>query len=322
MNRPLEVGMTGQRKQSMINDNIVDLGSAWSSRKTNEILQMANRLYEGKDLEVHFAEEIDAFDGNVWAWVQARIRAGDFQSINVGDFIRFTAGGHIIEAEIAGINTYTRSMSPEVGSHIDFISRDLWPEPVVWNLANYNNGVAAMTTPFLTSNVHAFINSLQMDVPNGTTANPAMLNVDYRNSGILSRLPAELREVLVPKIALMERRFSAGLLLVDSNSWDWREMGLLWLPTEIEIYGHPAWGTIDAPNQGVAIGSYVHYPLFTNNMKRVKGNGHIGVRHWYWLATVRGGFSTHVAAINHGGNAHHATAGDAMGRVPVCFRIA
>ena len=219
------VRLSGEARRSLINDQFIGKDTTWSSEKTNEILQMANRLYEGKDLERYFAGEIAAFGGDVWAWIQARTRAGDFQGINVGDWIKFVAGGHIVVAEIAGINTYKRKrpgLSEGLGNHIDFISKDLWPEDVVWNLANYNNGVAAMPMPFLASNVHAFINSLRMDVPNGATANPPMRNVDYRNGGILSRLPAELRDALVPKSNFVERRFSTGLLLTNNNMQDWR----------------------------------------------------------------------------------------------------
>ena len=317
MGRPLEVGrVTGQRLQRMVNDDVIDLGSAWSSHKTNEILRMANRLHGGKDLGARFADEIETFGGNVWAWVQSRIRAGDYQGINVGDWIRFEAGGNAVVAEVAGIDTYRRGMSPEVGNHIDFISRDLWPEPVVWNLANYNNGTAAMPQPFLASNVHAFINSLRMDVPNGTAANPPMANVDYRDGGILSRLPAELRDVLVPKVALMERRFSAGLLLVDSNSWDWREMGLLWLPAEAEIYGHSLYGT-----HGYSASGHVQYPLFVSQKtKRIKrgANG----REAYWLATVMKDDTLRATVARAEGYARFAMTGINFFSVPVCFRIA
>ena len=46
MGRPLVLGQaTAQRKQSMINDNIVDIGSAWSSDKVSGIVQGRNVLH-------------------------------------------------------------------------------------------------------------------------------------------------------------------------------------------------------------------------------------------------------------------------------------
>ena len=322
MGRPPEVGMTGERRQRMINDGIVDLGSAWSSHKTNEILEMANRLYEGKDLEAHFAGEIESFDGNVWAWVQARIRAGDFQGINVGDFIRFVAGGHTVVAEIAGINTYRRGGLPEIGNHVDFISRDCWHETVKWNLANFNNGIATMTCPYLTSNVHAFINSLQMDVPNDTVADPATIVVDYRGGGILSRLPAELKDAIVPKATVIEHRYMRGVLLEDSNSWDRHEIGPLWLPSEIEIFGSARWGTVTSGNQGRSQACSVQYPLFALNLTRsIKGDGRGRPRTYWWLRTVYGGLPRRAAIVGHDGRAtNNNTTMNLF--VPVCFRIA
>jgi len=286
-------------------------------------LLMADRLYAGQDLAVKFADEIAESGGDIWAWLRSRTQAGNFTGIHVGDYIQFTAlNGNVIVSEIAGINTYRRYGSPvEVGNHIDLISRDLWPEAVPWNLVNFNNGLAAMPNPYLTSNVHAFLNALQMAVPNGTGANPATTTVDYRTTGILSQLPAELRNVIVPKVALLERRFTSGVLLTESNSWDWREIGPLWLPSEIEVYGCRQWGSNSSPEAGRSSGGFVQYPIFAENMKRVKGNGHNGARAWWWLLTAHGGFSTFAALVGSSGNASHSSASNAAGRVPVCFRI-
>ena len=331
MSRVLVVdGMTGQRMQSMINDDIVDFGSTWSSHKTNEILRMANRLYEGKDLEAHFASEIAEFDDNVWAWIQARIRAGNFQDINVGDWIQFVAGGHIVVAEVAGINTYRNFGNTAVPNHIDFISRDCWPETRQWNRVNYNNGIAAMTTPFLASDIFHWLNGLAGQVPNDATAtmtqNPtpagSLVAVDYTVTGMLPRLPAALRAVIIQKRELMPRRFSAGILLTNSNNWDWRDGGFLWLPSEFEVCGAGVWGNVDSPIQGNDKFGAVQYPLFATNIpKRSKGLGHGGTRTGWWFSSPRGGNSSHSTLVgNHGHASHLNTSGASC--VPVCFRIA
>ena len=150
--------MRGQAGEELIDDARTSHRRTFSSFEIerrfeeNIALQMANRLYEGVDLTAMHAAEIAAepFYGNVWAWVQARIRSGNFRGINVGDYIPFEADGHTVVAEVAGINTYKGygEGSNEVGSHMDFISRDCWHETRVWNRAGYNNGIAAMTTPF------------------------------------------------------------------------------------------------------------------------------------------------------------------------------
>ena len=293
-------------------------------RKSRALLQTSvNRIHTGEDLALKFAAEIAAFP-NVWEWIRARIRGGNFEDINVGDFIEFTAGGNTVVSEVAGINTYHEYGDTAVPNHIDFISRDLWPEPVQWNLVDYNNGLASMPNPYLVSNVHAFLNSLQMAVPNGTGADPATTTVDYRNSGIFSLLPAALQNVIVPKVALTERRYTAGVLLVDSNSWDWRTLGNLWLPSEMEVYGCGMFGSAQntaTGSQGVAQGGYQQYPIFATNMKRVKGVGDGGPRSSWYLCSVGGGLSTIACHVSGSGHAGRWNASTAI-RAPICFRIA
>ena len=293
------------------------------------IYQISDRLYEGVDLSLKFASEISAFS-SVWEWIQDRIQSGNFGGIHVGDFIPFTAAGNIVIAEVAGINTYRGYGNIPVPNHIDFISRDCWPETHQWNRVNYNNGIAAMPTPFLASDIFHWLNGLQGSVPNDATVtmtnNPtpasSLVAVDYRTTGLLPQLPAQLRAVIVQKRALMPRRYTGGTLLIDNNSWDWRDMGFLWLPDELEMYGAGIWGGTTAPLQGNDKFGAVQYPLFAGNIhKRVKGVGNGDTRSGWWLSTPKSGPSPSVAVV--GGNGNAGTTGTSdINRVPVCFRIA
>jgi len=282
-----------------------------------------NRIYPGVDLTVKFADEIAAapFSGNVWAWIQARIQAGNFAGLLVGDFIPFTIGANVILAEIAGINTYTRYGDTEVPNHIDFISRDLFPDTRQFNRANYNNGTTVSPSPWLASDLFAWLNGLQQQVPNAAAANPALITADYRTTGLLPQLPAALRAVIVQKRALLPTRFTAGALLLDDNSWAWNNAGLLWIPSEMEVYGANGWGSLTPANPGFSTGGFVQYPIFANNMKRVKGNGNAGARARWWLLSARGSSSAFFARVNGHGDASSSSA-SAAHRVPVCFRIA
>jgi len=282
-----------------------------------------NRIYPGVDLTVKFADEIAAapFSGNVWAWVQARIQAGNYAGFLVGDFIPFTIGAHTIIAEIAGINTYTRYGDVEVPNHIDFISRDLFPDMRQFNRANYNNGTTVSPSPWLASDLFAWLNGLQMSVPNATTANPALVAADYRTTGLLPQLPAALRAVIVQKRLLLPTRFTAGSLLIDDNSWAWNDAGLLWIPSEMEVAGANMWGSLTPLTPGHNVGGFVQYPIFANSMKRVKGAGDGGARATWWLLTAGGGNSTGFAIV-HSHGASSANSATTAHRVPVCFRIA
>jgi len=222
--------------------------------------------------------------------------------------------------------------TPRIGKLIDVAGfkrtwiTELWPEPIPWNLTNYNNGLGTMTTPFLTSNANAFINSLQASVPNGTGASPPTTNVDYRSGGILSQIPLEVRNVISPKEALMGVRHSASILLTDDNTWGWRVMGELWLPSEVEVYGCRQWGSNASPGSGFGSGGYVQYPIFAQNMKRVKVIAGTDTRSYWWLVTPRGGASNSAAVVSLNGTAAMSlnltnVAGATATRTPICFRV-
>lgn len=99
--------------------------------------------YEGVDLSVRFATEIAGYS-DVWAWVKARVQAENFAGLHVHDYITVTctnAGAYVLKMEIAGINTYKGSGGIEIPAHIDWISKDCWPDTVQYNLVNFNNGI-------------------------------------------------------------------------------------------------------------------------------------------------------------------------------------
>ena len=223
---------------------------------SNPILSIDfDRYYEGQDLTTKWAAEIAAspYNGDAWAWIRARIRAGNFIGIHTKDYIPFKTKNNVnLKAEIAGINTYTNYGDSAVGKHIDFICRELWPTLHVINKVNYNNGVPAFTPeggteiaaqeyPWLACDLYHYINSLAGYVPNATTLNPEMVAVDYTADGIYYQLPDALQAVIVEKRALLAKRYSASGLLTDDNGWGWTNIGKLWLPTEWEVYGGPVW---------------------------------------------------------------------------------
>lgn len=281
--------------------------------------QIANRRYPGVDLTVKFAGEIGST--NVWTWIKQRIDAAEmdgYEGLNIHDYIPFVAGGNVIKAEIGGIDTYYNYGDTAVPHHIDFISRDCWPDTHVFNKVNYNNGTSVSPSPWLASDLYAWLNSLAMQVPNATTANPAMVDVDYSATGVYDKLPAELKAVIVQKRALLPSRYTAGSPLTDDNSWAWADMGKLWIPSEIEVYGCEHWGS----KNGYSSGGFQQYPIFATNMKRVKGAGDGGTRADWWLLSANGGYSTNFAAVHYAGYGSSHNASIAAVRAPLCFRIA
>ncbi len=287
--------------------------------------------YPGVNLGTKFSTEIANYT-DVWAWLHARIAANDFTGIHVGDYIpiSFTSpSSFTLNAQVAGINTYKNYGDDGhiVPSHIDFICDKLWPTTHVMNKKNYNNGVPAFTPeggteiaaqehPWLASDLYHYINSLPGYVPDAATENPAMTAVDYTADGIYSRLPAALKAVIIEKRAYIPKRFSASELLTDDNAGDWADIGKLWIPSEVEVYGSPRW----SGQTGYGMAGFVQYPLFIDNTLQVKKKS--GSRSRWWLLSACSGNTTGFCNVHSSGYAYYHNASFTSIAAPVCFRVA
>ena len=255
------------------------------------LLQQTNGLYKGRDLTVVFADEIANYT-DAWAWIHARITAGNYSGIYVGDYIPITVKNETVQMQVAGIDVYTNTTDQGLGHHIDFISRDCFSETVQWNTTNNNNGNATDGCPYMVSNLHTWLATLS------------------------SHLPQAVKNHIVTKRSLMETRYSASGALTDSTGWEWKDIGLLWVPHEYEVFGSVVWAT-----KGYGQGQAMQYPIFANSwLNRIKGAGHGGSRCRWWLASVRSGSSTAACLVDYYGHSHGWYASNAL-RVPVCFRI-
>ena len=217
-------------------------------------------IYDGRNLTKIFAREITKFP-SPWHWVQDRINNRNYKGINNGDYIPLAISGETHDMQL-NINTYKKTTDQELDDHIDFISRDCYSETVQWNTTNNNNGTAEQDYPYLASNVKQFLDQLY------------------------EKLPADVKNFIVTKRTLLEKRYSASGALTDSTGWGWADIGRLWLPSEYEVFGSTVWAT-----KGWSAGQAVQYPVFANSYKnRIKGAGPKGTRCYWWLASVGGGF--------------------------------
>ena len=321
-----------------------DLNAGESTTKVPQMRQidqkqpailMADRLYQGQNLATKFASEISSY-ANVWAWMQARIRAANFAGIHVGDYIPFnTTAGTVgtdsvpaaaFNAQIAGIDTYYGYGDTPIAHHIDFITKEVIPIEVKWNPTDNNNGTNTYNHPWLACALKGWLNG---ENNSSTGYNNVAHGINAAGKGMLQRLPTDLQNVIVTKRMLLEKRFSSSGLLTASNGWDWQDMGKLWVPTENEIYGCQVWSA-SFPDQGVqawASSGAVQYPLFAatggricNRVKAIAGSS--GSRSTWWLCVARGGTSTHACLVGRYGDASYLLATSAGVRAPLCFRIA
>ena len=310
-------------------------------KANDDVYKLENKLYDGVDLSVKFADEIEAY-ASVWAWIKARITANNYDGINIGDYIPFTlSAGSIsdgsttmnitqktMQAQIAGIDTYygygygipANNEAHTVGHHIDFISKQTIGTNIQWNPTDNNNGTATQQNPWLASKIYACLNGIN----NYTTS--AYNNVPHgynaSSGGVLQLLPTELQNVIKQKTLYIPKRYSASGLLTESNaSHDVWGIGKLWLPTEFEVYGAPihSAGKADNGYDYNNFGSPVQYPLFagSNSYRNCLNKNRV---HW-WLSSVCGGSSTDACYVSGAGyaRAHGCTSTDIS--APVCFRV-
>lgn len=246
-------------------------------------------LYEGRELTEF-----------TWEQLSAKCKAADWRGLRVGDYKTITlTDGEEVQMQIAGIDTYYNTGGAEiiVGHHIDWISKNCLNGSIKWSTTDNNNGDSTDSHPYMISNVRK-----------------------YLLETVLPKIPDEVKNVIVDKENLLERRYSSSGVLTDSVGWDWCIMGKLWLPLEYEVCGSNGNGT-KRWGQGLS----VHYPLFSyGGSSLIKGtsNSPNGRKSW-WLANVAGGNPIQICMVSsqgpvgfYGDVNQEPTVG-----VPLCFRI-
>ncbi len=296
------------------------------------VLRLNDKLYEGVNLETKFANEIAQYE-NKYAWLEARKNAGNFKGIHVGDYFYTsisagTVAGYSIAAQnfkcrIVGINTYKSCADTNIGNMFYIISDEVIDTPVKWNPTDNNNGTATQNKPWLASAAYAVLNG----VNNYTTSayGNAAHGANASAKGILQLLPTALQNVLKEKRNLLDNRYSASGLLTGSTGWDWSNMGKLWLPNEIEVYGCGIRSNLCQtdgfwfPEAGLSI----QFPWFANNCEhRIKRRTNPDTaRCTWWLSSVASYSTTLVCFVNGYGPAFSDSASHSSIYLPLCFCI-
>ena len=236
-----------------------------------------------------------------WASLNGRIRAGDFTGIHLGDFKTITlTTGEVVIMEAAGIDQYYNCGDPAIGHHVDFISRDCLAGSRRMNAANNNNGTAAEKNPWLASELYQVLND--------------------ETTGIFAKLPSDLKPYIITKRAVLEERYSTAGAVAADIGWSWKNMGKLWLPTEVEVFGHHAWSEPGYCTGGG--GCNLQYPIFMGGAKHIiKGDGNGGSRCFWWEASADRTTATNFCIVSNVGVASDSSASNTGLCAPLCFRI-
>ena len=246
--------------------------------------------YGGQSIATLLAGEIGG--GTVYDALHKRIAANNFAGLRVGDYLDVplvsasgVAGQQSVRFVIAHIDPYLYCGDSSKGHHIAFVASA--PVAVaktvagvandsflMWNTTNTNQGTADQKNPYLGSNLQAWEKAFEACLPEGLT------------------------KYLLTQRVLLEERYSASGPLSDSNSWGWQDIGKVWSPSEMEVYGCPVWGT-----KGYSVGFDCQFDLFRDTAHRLNGT-----RYTWWLRSVMGGSSSDVCYVNDNGDANYVSA--------------
>lgn len=290
-----------------------------------------DRLYKGVDLEVKFASEIATY-GNVYAWLEARKNAGNYDGIHIGDYFYatmsagtvagYTLAQQTFTCRIIGLNTYKYCADTNIGNMIYVSTDQVIDTPIKWNPTDNNNGTNNIKNPWLASAAYAILNGVNnYDATSGY--NKVAHGANASSKGVLQLLPTALQNVLKQKRNILDDRYSASGLLTNSSGWNWSDMGKLWLPNEIEVYGCGIRSNL-SQTQGYwfpEAGLSIQFPWFANNCEnRIKKNS-TGGRCAWWLSSAASYYSTGVCYVDNGGYASGNGATGASFCLPLCFCI-
>lgn len=245
--------------------------------------QQSGNVYAGRSIAATFQGEIGST--NIYKWLQSRVRNANFEGLRIGDYIDvpITEGANVpaqtVRYMIGAIDQYYQCGDQAMMHHVIMVPRA--PVSVKgdkasngsylqWRETNDNNGTVDEKHPYLVSKLH-----------------------DWEINDFLPALPADLQAVLMTRRGLLEERYSSTTKLSESSSWSWAELGKVWSPSEMEVYGCVIWGT-----KGYSVGFDSQFPIFSDTAHRI-----MGTRVSWWLRSVPGVSSVYACYVSYGGNA-------------------
>ena len=257
--------------------------------------------YGGRSLASVFASEIGS--QSIYTWLRNRARNANFAGLRIGDYIDvpITAGANVpaqtVRYRIGAIDQYYQCGDTAKGHHIVMVprapvsvtgSKAVNTSYLQWRDTNDNNGTADEKHPYLCSKLH-----------------------DWEINDFLPALPSALQSAIMTQRVLLEERYSSSGKLTEASSWSWVDLGKIWSPSEMEVYGCPVWGS-----KGYSVGFDSQFPIFTDTASRIAGR-----RVLWWLRSVVGGSSSYACYVTGLGLAcYYAPTNDWVRPLP-CFLL-
>lgn len=264
-------------------------------------LQVINDVYAGRAINSisELASEISS-SGNIYAFLHNRASNANFANLRIGDYFDVPVTGYgTVRYRLAAFDHYYQVGDSAMPHHIVCCPNAPITMPsassftvngsyIMWNTTATNQGNSTENNPYLISNLH-----------------------NWEINEYLPALPSALQGYLKNFRDLVETRYSSSGNLDDSTGWKWADLGKVWSPNEMEVYGTAVWG---AKPWTQGIGS--QWPIFRNTRDRIKGG-----RVYWWLRVVRSGSSSYVCNVNRHGDANSNSAANTWIRPLPCFLL-
>ena len=135
----------------------------------------------------------------------------------------------------------------------------------------------------------------------------------YAASELCAYLNNQVKTGLVNAIGITPK--TVNRLLDNKTEWGWFAE-TVFIPTEVEVFGHQAWSN----NKGYSTGSSVQWPLFAAHPQMRIANWN-GSRCWWWEASPRTDDTANFCNCSLYGYAGYASAGYSGGGVRFAFLV-
>lgn len=240
--------------------------------------------YTGRDIATIHEAEIGS--SHIANWLASRVSQGNFEGINIGDWVDIPCTGVTRRYVIAAIDPYYQQSQSRMGHHIVMVPNTKWNlDPsrdgsyamgngnvyILWNTTADNNGTATEQSPYLVSNLHKW----ELEVA-------------------LKQFPQQWQDVMIDRWVCSEIRYSASSKLSNPTGSKWSNLGKLWSLSEVEFNGR----TIRSSLKYGSNLTDVQFPIFETRKKAILMTGMTSV----WLRDVEDGSPSNCCMFSYVGD--------------------
>lgn len=252
---------------------------------------VSNYVPLGANLATKFAGEIGST--KPITWFKQRVQAHDFEGMDIFDYLPLTlndGSNTLMNMQIGDFSTYYGVGDTVNGDMVTLVPDRVYPLNVKFNDTATNNGNSAETSPWLASDLYQWLNTT-----------------------FYGWLPTEWKNALKDIRVYNQIRYASEGNLTNDNGGKWMNLGKVWVPSEIEVWGAVRRGT--SLNEPIGIAC-------TDKQFEIFAKGPvIRSRAAWWERCAAAGSSSNVCYVGNGGHSYAGTAAyDGIRPLP-CFHI-